>query len=96
MKTNKKWVPLFVLLLLLSVVSAMAQSKHDVFWVVEGNVKHRDYTMIRFYNAKLQLLKEERISRKFLDIRKKKNRRLLDTKLKEFLYPEAMANRKRT
>ena len=95
MKTNLTWVPLFVLLLTGS--SAMAQQTDgSVFWVVEGNVKKPDYTIIKFYNAQLVLLKEEIIFGKLLNIRKKKTQQLLDTKLKEFLYPQPMANRKRT
>src|SRR4051812_1660701 len=76
MKTNLTWLPLFLLLLAGS--SATAQHANEsVFWVVEVNVKKPDYTIIKFYNTQRVLLKEERISGKFLDIRKEKTRQLL-------------------
>jgi hypothetical protein len=88
---------LTVMLLATGFASANGQSSDkSVFWVVEGNRHQPRYTIVRFYNAELLLLKEERIAGKFLDIRKKKNQLFLDTKLKEFLFPQPMANRKRT
>jgi len=68
----------------------------SAFWVVEGNVKQPDYTIIRFYNDQLKLIKEERIDGKFLDIRKKQNQKLLNRKLEEYLHPlQAKVNRRR-
>jgi hypothetical protein len=95
MKTTSKL--LLMILLMAGFASARGQSPdNSVFWVVEGNRNQPRYTIVRFYNADLLLLKEEKITGKFLDIRKKKNQILLDMKLKEFLYPQAMANRKKS
>jgi hypothetical protein len=71
-----------------SATSVIAQpAGTSAFWVVEGNVKRPDYTIIRFYDDQLKLIKEERIDGKFLDIRKKQNQRHLNRKLEEYLKP---------
>ena len=85
-----------VILLLCLATSAMAQ-RNSPFWTVEGNTNHPDYTIIRYYDAQFALIKEEKLAGKFLDIRKKRNQKLLDKKLEDVLneqYPITVTRRK--
>lgn len=66
---------------------AMAQW-NTPFWTVEGNVNQPDYTIIRFYDHQFSLIKEEKLSGKYLDIRKRRNQKLLDKKLEDVLKME--------
>ncbi len=79
----------FLILLIGGAPAVNAQSEYrSAFWTVEGNIKKPNYTIIRFYDAQSLLIKEERVTGKFLDIRKKRNQKLLNKKLEELLHPQ--------
>jgi hypothetical protein len=63
-----------------------------VYWVIEGNIYRPTYTLIRFYTSNHLLIQEQRLVGKFLDIRKKKNRDLLDRKLNQLKCPKVEEN----
>jgi hypothetical protein len=87
MKTKLKLT--FLILLIGGASTVNAQSEYrSAFWTVEGNIKQPNYTIIRFYDAQSLLIKEERVTGKFLDIRKKRNQKLLNQKLEELLHPQ--------
>jgi hypothetical protein len=85
MKTTRKL--LTVALMMATATCVMAQW-NTPFWTVEGNANQQDYTIIRFYDHQFSLIKEEKLSGKFLDIRKRRNQKLLDKKLEDVLNME--------
>lgn len=94
MKTTRKL--LTVALMMATATCAMAQW-NTPFWTVEGNMNHPNYTIIRFFDAQHSLIKEEKLHGKFLDIRKRRNQKLLDKKLDDVLnieYPVSITRRK--
>src|ERR1043165_5677604 len=83
MKTKIKWLASLGVMMI--VIGAAAQTKPtNNYWVVDGNVNTRDYTQIRFYDSTDNLIYEETIRGKFLDITRKKNVKLLNRKLRDF------------
>ncbi|MDB5264016.1 MAG: hypothetical protein JWQ14_3299 [Adhaeribacter sp.] len=71
MKENILKILLLVLLLGCSTLSgsfAQTMLPGQNYWVVETNLKQRDYTLVRFYNQNNELLYEERLTGKYLDI----------------------------
>lgn len=80
MKTSMKINVVIATLLTGCSLGTVAQT-NEAYWVVEGNLNKPDYTIIHFYNAQHQHIREERIEGRFLDIRKKRNIALLNKKL---------------
>ncbi len=78
-----KW-PIFFIGMMIIATGAVAQNANPNYWVVEGNVNTRDYTLIRFYDSNNNMVYEETLTGKFLDITKKKNVKLLNRKLRDF------------
>lgn len=70
-----------MIILVCGLPTSWAQVSTGAYWVVEGNVNQKNYTLIRYYNAQNQLLREESLKGKFLDINKKRNRTYLDRRL---------------
>lgn len=60
-----------------------AQEKKS-YWVVEGNVKSPNYTIIRLYNKEDVLIHEERVNGKLLNIRRRRDINFLNRKLEKF------------
>ena len=73
-----------------SFTHTQAQSR-DAFWVIEGNPQSQRYTMIRYYDGDRRLIGEERVEKKWIDIRQKRNVRMLNRKLHRRLEMESMA-----
>jgi hypothetical protein len=48
------------------------------YWVVETNAKTKNFTVLKFYNQAGQLVYEERLEGVYLDIRLKKNVKMLN------------------
>jgi hypothetical protein len=96
MKTNLKFM-LFILLAGITPTVIAQPAEVSGFWVVVGNIKQPYYTIIRFYDPNLMLIKEERVNGKFLDIRKKQNQKMLNRKLEELMHPrlQVVSYRKR-
>ncbi len=84
-----------VILLLCLATSVMAQW-NSPFWTVEGNTNQPDYTVIRYYDTQFALIKEEKLSGKFLDIRKRRNQKLLDKKLEDVLNKQYPITRRKS
>lgn len=79
-KENKLKVALAVLLITI-VQGGFAQVPDGAYWVIEGNLHNPTYTLIHYYNAQHQLIKDERLEGKYLDITKRKNVKRLNKKL---------------
>ena len=90
MKTTMKLKVVIAILWLGCGLSGTAQT-NEAYWVVEGNLNKPDYTIVHFYNAQHQKIKEERIEGRFLDIRKKRNVALLNKKLSRLTEPNKEA-----
>jgi hypothetical protein len=61
--------------------SALAQP----YWVIETNADHRNFTIIKFYNAEHRLLYEEKYLGVYFDLAKKQHKKRLDLMLENFL-----------
>ncbi len=83
MKTKVQWLVCLTGMMMIA-AAASAQTTADNYWVVEGNVNTRDYTLIRFYDRGNKLIHEETLQGKFLDITRKKNVKALNKKLRDF------------
>ncbi len=81
MKTTVKLLGVTVIILVCGLTRSWAQASTGAYWVVEGNVNQKNYTQIRYYNEQNQLLHEEVLKGKFLDINKRRNRTYLDRRL---------------
>lgn len=86
----KKNITATLMLLLLTVSSAVwaTPRDHDYYWVIETATHSETYTVFRIYQHENQLVYEEKILGKKLDIHKKKVRRQLEKVLD--LYVNSM------
>jgi hypothetical protein len=55
------------------------------YWVIETNVHHRNFTIVKFYNAHHQLLYEEKYIGVYFNLSKKNHKRRLDLMLENYL-----------
>jgi hypothetical protein len=81
MRMNLTTVAIITLLAGYSSESWGQEKRRDPFWVVEGNSNQQTYSILRFYNGNGELVKEERLQGRFLDIRKKRDRIFMERKL---------------
>jgi hypothetical protein len=51
------------------------------YWVVETNLKQRNYTIVRFYNSQHTLIYEEKLTNLYLNIRRTKHVKRLNLAL---------------
>lgn len=51
------------------------------FWVIEANPQKQNFTIVRYYSPDRKLIGEEVIKKPWIDIRKKRNIRMLDRML---------------
>ena len=70
MKNTFKKTLLALLLGASAFTSSLAQQEPITqnYWVVETNLKQRDYSIVRFYNQNHQLIYEEKLNGKYLNI----------------------------
>lgn len=73
-------------------VESIAQQKSNTYWVIEGNLRQPDYTIIHFYNGQNQKIGETRVEGKLLSLAKKSHVRFLNRKLRELKIPDSVAN----
>ncbi|AHM62052.1 hypothetical protein D770_19005 [Flammeovirgaceae bacterium 311] len=73
--------------------TAQTTSTDGAYWVVETNVKKNSYSIIRIYNKHDELVYQERIEGKSLDIKKRRHKKLLDQTLKIFTEQQILASR---
>ncbi len=81
MKTSVKLLGVVMIILACGLMRSWAQASTGAYWVIEGNVNQKNYTLIRYYNTQNQLLREEMLKGKFLDITKKRSKSYLDRRL---------------
>ncbi|RNI29167.1 hypothetical protein [Rufibacter latericius] len=65
-------------------VSAQAPAS-SWYWVVESNTRQKKSSIVRFYNKEHQLVYEESVTGRKLDIKKPKTRKLLDNALQQVM-----------
>ena len=63
---------------------AQTNSFDSLYWVVETNIHHRSYTIVKFYNYHNLMVHEVRLEGIYLDICKPRQRRKLDELMKEY------------
>jgi hypothetical protein len=83
MKITTKWLISLAGMMIIG-FGATAQTNGATYWVVEGNIKSNDYTLIRFYNSDNNLIHEEMMRGKFLDVTNKRDVKFLNKKLRQF------------
>ena len=66
--------------LVVSCSTSLAQS----YWVIETNRHQKNFTIIKFYNAKQELIYEVKKEGVYLNISKQRHRRKLDVMLKNY------------
>ena len=76
---------LIILFMTVSSLSLAASRDHGYHWVVETTSQTEAYTIFRIYQHDTQLVYEEKIPGKKLDIRKKRVRRQLDKGLNMYV-----------
>jgi len=77
------------ILLLLTVVlfssaKDFAQPADNLYWVVETNILHPNYTVVHFYNYRNVKVHEVRMQGVYIDIRNPKQRKKVDLLMKQF------------
>lgn len=93
MKTNMRVLAGLLCLTLGASVESFAQQKSNSYWVIEGNLRQPDYTIIHFYNGQNQKIGETRVEGRLLSLAKKRHLRFLNRKLRELTASDSMANR---
>lgn len=82
---------LFITVLVLAGINCFAQANDsNSFWVIESNTKNAS-TIIRFYDQQNNLIHQDTVSGKRLQVTKRKHRKFLDRKLKEVLEQQSLA-----
>jgi len=76
----KTLVILFALGLTHAAIAQQPQTTRS-FWVIEGNPQKQNFTTVRYYTPDRKLIGEEVIKKPWIDIRKKRNIRMLDRML---------------
>jgi hypothetical protein len=54
----------------------------ESYWVIETNLLQRNYSIVRFYNTAHQLIYEEQLNGIYLDVRKRRTKKLLNETLR--------------
>ena len=80
MKTFRLLMSAFVVAAVLHTTPVLAQEP-AAYWIIETNVKTKDYTIVRFYSGSHELFYEEKLNGVHLDIRRKKVQRQLNAAL---------------
>jgi hypothetical protein len=93
MKTNMKVLAGLLFMMLAASVESVAQQKSNSYWVIEGNIKQPNYTIIHFYNGQDQKIGETRVEGKFLSLTKRSHLRFLNRKLRELETRDSLTNR---
>ena len=68
---------------LFSTAEGFAQATDTLYWVVETNIYHPNYTIVHFYNHRNVKVHEVRMQGVYIDIRNPKQRKKLDSLLKQ-------------
>lgn len=84
MKTKLFTIALFSLILAVGSINfcqAQEPTATENYWVIETNLKQRNYSIVRFYNTSHQLIYEEQLNGIYLDARKRRTKKLLNETL---------------
>jgi len=77
-----------ILALAFLVYSIFAMAQQDiqvpVYWVVETNVYQKNFTIVKFYNVRNQLVHEITLDQFHLDISKRKHKRKVEALFKKY------------
>ena len=88
-----------LMMLLLMVVlwpaEISAQPADNLYWVVETNIRHPNYTIVHFYNSRNIKVHEVRMQGVYLDISNPKHRKKLDLLMKQFNDRTVSSSRRR-
>jgi hypothetical protein len=88
-----------ILLLLTAVLfssaEVFAQPTDSLYWVVETNIHHPNYTIIHFYNHRNVKVHEVRLQGVYIDIRNPKQRKKLDLLMKQFNDRSVISSKRR-
>lgn len=76
-----KTIAILILVVLSYEASAQQPLPNRSFWVIEGNPQRQNFTVVRYYSAERKLIGEEVIKKPWIDLRKKRNIRMLDRML---------------
>jgi hypothetical protein len=79
---------------LFSYAEVLGQPADSLYWVVETNIRHPNYTIVHFYNYRNVKVHEVRMHGVYIDIRNPKQRKKLDLLMKQF-YDRAVTSSKR-
>jgi hypothetical protein len=71
--------------------SAQTTTFDSLYWVVETNIHNPSYTIVRFYNYNNLMVHEVRLEGIYLDICKPKQRKKLDSLMKEYSQKVVMS-----
>jgi hypothetical protein len=82
MKTLPLTALLFALSFAYACVPAPAQTPPPGYWVVETNDRTHDHSVVQFYDLSDQLVYEERLEGRHLDVARRQTRRLLNRTLR--------------
>lgn len=92
---NMKTLALLAGLLLSQAAGAQTPTREIVdakgFWVIEGNPKKQHYTVIRYYNSERELVAEEVVNKKWINLRRKRNIDMLNRRLANRLREDSTA-----
>lgn len=68
-----------------------APTDNSAYWVVETNVKHKTFSIVRIYNHQHELVYQERIEGVRLNINKRRHKRILEQTLNSFTQQRIIA-----
>lgn len=72
-------------LLLAAPVSAQTPSSSSWYWVVESNIHVKKNYLVKFYNTQHQVVYEEQVTGRTLNIKRPRHKRLLNNALQQVM-----------
>ena len=76
-------------------VEVFAQPADSLYWVVETNIRHPNFTIVHFYNHRNVKVHEVRMQGVYIDIRNPKQRKKLDQLMKQFSDRNVASSKRR-
>jgi len=87
----KAKISLFIIILVAGLTTKLIAQDKSPFWVIETGPSLKGKTIIRIYDYNQNLIHEE-VSAKVLSVTKRRDRKVLDRKLKTVLNQETLAS----
>jgi hypothetical protein len=86
---------IFGMLLFQGLFSEAQEKNHKpTYWVVESNFYSRDKSIVRLYDAQDQLVHEVKFEDKYIDVNKRKHKRMLNDILKKYTERAATSGKR--